>query len=240
MTILPERKISNHTVEFRNIVDSPAGEKFIMLNSKTLADTVVDLLLSPEAVQKAKEEIAAALEGALWRSGRKIRQIIKKKAANAAFLIARAYFGQTYRGRPGCVYRTRLPLPGSDRCKPYNAYMPCPIPACHFHMNIVQWTLPGALPAGNTRFLDIKFLCMHKHRIECIIDKAAAQSIPPTNRWLRESVAKPNHVRRLGNFALCPAKKNQCLFFCGRGKQGDIVFRHNDGITTAKIHMFGT
>ena len=41
-------------------------------------------------------------------------------------------------------------------------------------------------------------------------------------------------------FALCPAKKNQCLFFCGRGKQGDIVFRHNDGITTAKIHMFGS
>ena len=62
MTILPERKISNHTVEFRNIVDSPAGEKFIMLNSKTLADTVVDLLLSPEAVQKAKEELQQRLK----------------------------------------------------------------------------------------------------------------------------------------------------------------------------------
>ena len=62
MTILPERKISNHTVEFRNIVDSPTGEKFIMLNSKTLADTVVDLLLSPEAVQKAKEELQQRLK----------------------------------------------------------------------------------------------------------------------------------------------------------------------------------
>lgn len=62
MTILPERKISNHTVEFRNIVDSPAGEKFIMLNSKTLADTAVDLLLSPEAVQRAKEELQQRLK----------------------------------------------------------------------------------------------------------------------------------------------------------------------------------
>lgn len=62
MTILPERKISNHTVEFRNIVDSLAGEKFIMLNSKTLADTVVDLLMNPEAVQKAKEELQQRLK----------------------------------------------------------------------------------------------------------------------------------------------------------------------------------
>ena len=108
-----------------------------------------------------------------------------------------------------------------------------------FHMNIVQRTLLGTLSAGNTRFLDIKFLCMHKHRIECIVDKAAAQAIPPTNRWLREVLAEPNHVRRFGNFAFCPAKKHQRFFLCRRGKQGDIVFRHNDGITTAKIHMFG-
>lgn len=33
-----------------------------MLNSKTLADTVVDLLLSPEAVQKAKEELQQRLK----------------------------------------------------------------------------------------------------------------------------------------------------------------------------------
>lgn len=62
MTILPERKISNHTVEFRNIVDSPAGEKFIMLNSKTLADTALDLLLDPEAVAQAKQELQQRLQ----------------------------------------------------------------------------------------------------------------------------------------------------------------------------------
>ena len=62
MTILPERKISNHTVEFRNIVDSPAGEAFVMLNSKTLADTALDLLLSPESVQQAKEELQQRLK----------------------------------------------------------------------------------------------------------------------------------------------------------------------------------
>ena len=62
MTIYPKEKISGHTELFKQIVATEAGDKFFMLNAKIMADTALDLLLDPEAVKAAKEELISRLK----------------------------------------------------------------------------------------------------------------------------------------------------------------------------------
>lgn len=62
MTIYPKEKISGHTELFKEIVATEAGDKFFMLNAKVMADTTLDLLLDPEAVKAAKEELISRLK----------------------------------------------------------------------------------------------------------------------------------------------------------------------------------
>ncbi len=62
MTIYRKEKISSHTDFFREIVGTQSGVDFFMLNAKTMADTVLDLLTHPELVQQAKEELHKRLQ----------------------------------------------------------------------------------------------------------------------------------------------------------------------------------
>ncbi len=57
MTIYRKEKISGHTDLFREISGTQSGVDFFMLNAKTMADTVLDLLMHPELVKEAKEEL---------------------------------------------------------------------------------------------------------------------------------------------------------------------------------------
>ena len=62
LTVLPERKISLHTPEFREHVLTPAGEHMCLLGAETLAATAVELMTQPELLVKAKEELQERLK----------------------------------------------------------------------------------------------------------------------------------------------------------------------------------
>lgn len=57
VTIFPDYKISNHTEQFRDLADSPAGKRCIQVSSKAMARTAMELFMNPEIVDQAKEEL---------------------------------------------------------------------------------------------------------------------------------------------------------------------------------------
>lgn len=57
-TLLPERKISGHTPEFRELSRSESGRHCLQVTSKALATSVCALMLHPELLTNAKEELA--------------------------------------------------------------------------------------------------------------------------------------------------------------------------------------
>ncbi len=57
VTIFPDYKISNHTEQFRDLADSPAGKRCIQVSSKAMARTAMELFMNPEIVNKAKKEL---------------------------------------------------------------------------------------------------------------------------------------------------------------------------------------
>lgn len=60
-TIFPDHKISNHTVQFRELANSQAGKHCLQVSSKAMARTMMELFENPEIVQQAKEELADRL-----------------------------------------------------------------------------------------------------------------------------------------------------------------------------------
>lgn len=63
LTVLPSRKISLHTLEFRSCVMTPAGEAMCLLGAKALAATALELMQRPELVKQAKGELTGRLLG---------------------------------------------------------------------------------------------------------------------------------------------------------------------------------
>lgn len=57
VTIFPDYKISGHTNQFRELSDSPAGERCIRVACKALARSMVDVYENPAALQEAKHEL---------------------------------------------------------------------------------------------------------------------------------------------------------------------------------------
>lgn len=57
-TLLPERKISNHTPEFLSLTNSPKSREVILLGSRTMAFTALDLFEDTSIIDRAKEELA--------------------------------------------------------------------------------------------------------------------------------------------------------------------------------------
>lgn len=62
MTIFPDYKISNHTIQFRDLAVSEAGYHCIEQSSKAMARTAIELLNHPEIMEEAKKELAKRLE----------------------------------------------------------------------------------------------------------------------------------------------------------------------------------
>lgn len=62
VTIFPDYKISNHTEQFRELANSPAGYRCIQIGSKAMARTAMELFMYPEIVEKAKEELKERLK----------------------------------------------------------------------------------------------------------------------------------------------------------------------------------
>ena len=62
-TILPERKISGHTPEFRELAISENGRHCLLVTSKAMACAALDLLRNPELLAEAREELAERLAG---------------------------------------------------------------------------------------------------------------------------------------------------------------------------------
>lgn len=60
-TIFPDHKISNHTVQFRELANSEAGKRCIQVSSKAMARTMMELFLNPNIVASAKEELEERL-----------------------------------------------------------------------------------------------------------------------------------------------------------------------------------
>ncbi|AIF44528.1 M20 family metallopeptidase [Virgibacillus sp. SK37] len=58
VTIFPDYKISNHTEQFRDLANSPAGRRCIQVSSKTMARTAMELFRNPNTVVKAKKELS--------------------------------------------------------------------------------------------------------------------------------------------------------------------------------------
>ena len=62
-TILPEKKISGHTPEFRELAISENGRHCLLVTSKAMACAALDLLRNPELLAEAREELAERLAG---------------------------------------------------------------------------------------------------------------------------------------------------------------------------------
>jgi metal-dependent amidase/aminoacylase/carboxypeptidase family protein len=56
-TLLPGEKISNHTIRFRELANSERARDVILLGSKGLAYSVLDLLYDTSIIVRAKEEL---------------------------------------------------------------------------------------------------------------------------------------------------------------------------------------
>lgn len=62
-TILPEKKISGHTPEFRELAVSENGRHCLLVTSKAMACAALGLLRNPELLAEAREELAERLAG---------------------------------------------------------------------------------------------------------------------------------------------------------------------------------
>lgn len=61
-TILPDRKISGHTVEFRELAGGENGRHCLIVNSKAMARTLLDLMRDPSLLVRARDELAKRLD----------------------------------------------------------------------------------------------------------------------------------------------------------------------------------
>lgn len=61
MTLLPERKISGHTEEFRELSNSDAGRHCLKISAQAMARACVQVLLEPTLADKAKAELQQRL-----------------------------------------------------------------------------------------------------------------------------------------------------------------------------------
>ena len=57
MTLLPEKKISAHTEQFRELAISDAGKHCLDVSSKGMANSIVRLFQEPDLLKQAKEEL---------------------------------------------------------------------------------------------------------------------------------------------------------------------------------------
>lgn len=57
MTLLPEKKISGHTEQFRELAISDAGKHCLDVSSKGMANSIVRLFQEPDLLKQAKEEL---------------------------------------------------------------------------------------------------------------------------------------------------------------------------------------
>ena len=62
-TILPEKKISGHTPEFRELAISENGRHCLLVTGKAMACAALDLLRTPEFLAAARKELAERLAG---------------------------------------------------------------------------------------------------------------------------------------------------------------------------------
>lgn len=62
-TLLPSKKVSNHTDEFLELSNSPKSKEAILLGSKVMASTAIDLFLNPELLQASKKELEEKSNG---------------------------------------------------------------------------------------------------------------------------------------------------------------------------------
>lgn len=60
-TILPERKISGHTAEFRELAVSESGRHCLRVTAKAMARSIIRLMLEPDLLEHAKEELSERL-----------------------------------------------------------------------------------------------------------------------------------------------------------------------------------
>lgn len=60
-TILPERKISGHTVEFRDLAISENAQHCLRVTSKAMASSICRLLMEPQLLSEAKAELELRL-----------------------------------------------------------------------------------------------------------------------------------------------------------------------------------
>ena len=61
-TLLPERKISNHTLAFYELCNSDKSREVILLGSRALAYTALDLYMDPSIIEEAKKELEEMLQ----------------------------------------------------------------------------------------------------------------------------------------------------------------------------------
>lgn len=57
MTLLPEKKISGHTDQFRELAISDAGKHCLSISSKAMANSILTLYQNPQLLKQAKEEL---------------------------------------------------------------------------------------------------------------------------------------------------------------------------------------
>lgn len=62
VTIHPEFKISNHTVQFRELANSEAGKRCLQVASKAMGRTLIELYENPEIIEEAKKELQERLQ----------------------------------------------------------------------------------------------------------------------------------------------------------------------------------
>lgn len=63
VSVFTERKISNHTEFFRENVASKRGEEAMAIGAKVMALSAAELILSPEVIAAAKEELKRSAQG---------------------------------------------------------------------------------------------------------------------------------------------------------------------------------
>ena len=57
MTLLPDKKISGHTDQFRELAISDAGKHCLSISSKAMANSILTLYQNPQLLKQAKEEL---------------------------------------------------------------------------------------------------------------------------------------------------------------------------------------
>lgn len=61
-SLITEKRVALHTTDYLKLVTSPRAKYVVGLGSKVMADTVLDLLLNPDIIEKARKEMKYELE----------------------------------------------------------------------------------------------------------------------------------------------------------------------------------